>query len=194
MRAPRVLLVDCFDSFVGMLYQMVGRAGAEAVLRRSDTVTPETVREVGATHLLLSPGPKTPADTPVAVELVREFAGTLPVLGVCLGHQAIGAAFGAEVVPARELVHGKVSEIHHDGAGVLRGVPSPFPAARYHSLALDRGTLPPDLLVHAWTEDGEVMAIRREGGPTLAGLQFHPESVLTDHGGTILGNFLGRAE
>jgi anthranilate synthase component 2 len=187
---PRVLVLDNYDSFVGMLYQILGELGAEPVLVRNDEVAPRDVVELGATHLVISPGPRTPADAGASVGLVRRFANSLPILGVCLGHQAIGAAFGAAVVPARRLVHGKTSPIHHDGRGVLRGLPSPFAATRYHSLALDRATLPEDLVVSAWTDDGEVMAVRREGAPVLAGVQFHPESVLTEHGRRILANFL----
>lgn len=189
-RPARVLLLDNYDSFVGMLYQHLGELGARVLIRRNDAVGPGDVGPLGITHLVISPGPRTPREAGASVALVRSCAGRIPVLGVCLGHQAVGAALGASVVPAKRLVHGKASDIHHDGSGVLEGLPSPFPAARYHSLALDRATLPPELLVNAWTADGEVMAVRRPGTPVLEGLQFHPESVLTPCGKTILRNFL----
>ncbi len=192
MRRPRVLVVDNYDSFAGNLYQYLGELGAEPELRRNDAVTVEEVRGRGFTHLVLSPGPKTPREAGISMDLARAFAGEIPVLGVCLGHQAVGAAFGARVVAARRLVHGKASPIHHTGAGVLRGLPSPLVAGRYHSLALERESLPADLEVTAWTEDGEVMAIRHRDYPetTVEGVQFHPESVLTPRGRRILANFL----
>jgi anthranilate synthase component 2 len=188
----RVLLIDNYDSFVGNLYQYLGELGAEPILRRNDAVTPEEALSLGITHLVISPGPKTPAEAGVSVEMVRAFAGAVPVLGVCLGHQAIGVAFGGRVARARELVHGKASRIRHTGQGVLRGIPDPFTAGRYHSLVVDRGSLPEDLLVTAWTEDGEVMGLLHRGYAEVPveGVQFHPESILTDHGRRLLRNFL----
>lgn len=188
----RVLIIDNYDSFVGNLYQYFGELGGDPVLRRNDEITADDAEGLDFTHLVISPGPKTPDAAGASVDLVRRFAGRRPVLGVCLGHQAIGAAFGAKVVPARTLRHGKTSRIHHDGRGPLRGLPSPFIATRYHSLALDRASLPDDLAVTAWTEDGEVMGIRHRGhaAADVCGVQFHPESVLSEHGHRLLGNFL----
>jgi anthranilate synthase/aminodeoxychorismate synthase-like glutamine amidotransferase len=188
----KVLIVDNYDSFVGNLYQYVGELGGDPEIRRNDAVSPETVEKGGFTHLLVSPGPGRPRDAGASVELVRRFAGVLPILGVCLGHQAIGVAFGGRVVPAKTLVHGKTSRIHHDGTGCLSGIHTPFIATRYHSLALDRASLPQELIVTAWTEDGEIMGLRhRDFGTTpVTGVQFHPESVLSEAGRDLLSNFL----
>lgn len=193
MSGPRVLLVDNYDSFVGNLYQYLGELGAEPCMRRHDAVTVAEAQAMAPTHIVISPGPRTPRDAGVSVEMIRAFAGRVPILGVCLGHQAIGHAFGAEVVRARELVHGKTSRIHHTGAGVFRGLPSPFTATRYHSLALARASMPVALEITAWTEDDEVMGVRHGAiGPApLEGVQFHPEAYLTEHGHALLGNFLG---
>jgi len=190
-----VLLVDNYDSFVGNIYQYFGELGAETVLRRNDAVTVEEARALEPSHLVISPGPKTPREAGVSAPLILALAGRVPILGVCLGHQAIGHAFGARVVRARSLVHGKTSAIHHDGRGVLQGLPSPFRATRYHSLALDRGSLPPEIEVTAWTEDGEVMGIRHRGfsARPVEGVQFHPEAFLTEHGHDLLANFLSGA-
>jgi len=195
MSAPRVLLVDNYDSFVGNIYQYLGELGADTVLRRNDAVTVQEAQELGLSHLIISPGPKTPREAGISAALIREMAGRVPIFGVCLGHQAIGHAFGARVVRARSLVHGKTSAIHHTGVGVLKGLPSPFTATRYHSLALDRASLPPELEVTAWTEDGEVMGIRHRSFSRrpVEGVQFHPEAFLTEHGHDLLGNFLAGA-
>jgi anthranilate synthase component II len=192
MNRPRVLLVDNYDSFVGNIYQTLGELGAEPLRRRHDAVTVEEARDMGLTHLVISPGPKTPRDAGVSVAMIRVFAGVIPVLGVCLGHQAIGHAWGARVVSARELVHGKTSLVHHTGRGVLAGLPSPFVAMRYHSLALERATLPEALEVTAWTEDGEIMALRHHDfdAVPVEGVQFHPESFLSEHGRALFRNFL----
>jgi len=188
----RVLIVDNYDSFVGNLYQYVGELGGDPVLRRNDEITVEGAADLEISHLLVSPGPKTPAEAGVSVDLIRAFAGRVPILGVCLGHQAIGAAFGGTVVPALTLRHGKTSPIHHDGSGPLRGIPTPFTATRYHSLALDRESLPACLAITAWTEDGEIMGIRHRdhADAPVTGVQFHPESVLSEHGHQLLSNFL----
>lgn len=192
MTGARVLLVDNYDSFVANLCQYLGELGAEPIARRNDAVTLEEVRAMGITHLIVSPGPKTPREAGVSVPFIRALASRIPILGVCLGHQAIGHVFGGDVVRARSLVHGKTSRIHHTGAGVLAGLPSPFVATRYHSLALERSSLPAALEVTAWTEDGEVMAIRHRGFPSVPveGVQFHPEAHLTEHGHALLRNFL----
>ena len=190
----RVLIVDNYDSFVGNLYQYVGELGGDPFLVRNDELTPESAEELGFTHLVISPGPGRPDAAGASVELVRRFAGRVPVLGVCLGHQAIGVAFGGRVVASQTLRHGKTSAIHHDGKAALTGIPSPFVATRYHSLALERASLPEDLEVTAWTEDGEVMGVRHRGMTDVCGVQFHPESVLSEHGHRLLGNFLSGAD
>jgi len=191
-RPDRVLLLDNYDSFVGNLYQYLGELGAEPVIRRNDAISVEEAESGGFTHLLVSPGPKTPAHAGVSVELIRRLEGRIPILGVCLGHQAIGAAFGGRVVPAKRLLHGKTSVVRSTGAGVLRGLPERFTATRYHSLALERESLPAALEVTAETGDGEIMAVRRRGGDApVEGVQFHPESILSEHGHDLLANFLG---
>ena len=156
---------------------------------RNDEVTVADIERLAPGRIVVSPGPCTPNEAGVSLEAIRAFAGRVPILGVCLGHQAIGQAFGGKVVHAATLMHGKVSPIHHQGKGVFAGLPSPYAATRYHSLAIERGSLPPELEVTAWTEDGEIMGLRHR---TLAveGVQFHPESILTEHGHALLGNFL----
>ena len=186
-RARRILVVDNYDSFVFNLVQYLGQLGAECTVLRNDALAPVDAR--GYDGVLLSPGPGTPEKAGVCVELVREVAGAVPVLGVCLGHQAIAAAYGAVVERAPELLHGKTSAVHHEGAGVLAGLPSPFTATRYHSLAVREDTLPAELEVTGRTESGVVMAIRHRDLP-LEGVQFHPESVLTEGGHRLLANWL----
>ena len=187
----RVLVIDNYDSFVGSLYQYLGELGAEPIVKRNDRVTVREAREMEISHLLLSPGPKRPEHAGVSLDMIRAFAGEIPVLGVCLGHQAIGQALGGSVVPARVLVHGKTSPIRHQGVGIFTGIPSPFTATRYHSLSLERASLPAVLEVTADTEDGEIMAIRHHtSAAPLTGLQFHPESILTRHGHDLIRNFL----
>ncbi len=185
-----VLVVDNFDSFVYNLVQYLGQLGVDCVVRRNDAVTVDELADLDVAGVLLSPGPGTPAAAGVTVPMVRAAAdaGT-PVLGVCLGHQAIAEAFGAEIVRAPELLHGKTSEVVHDGAGVLAGLPSPFTATRYHSLAVDRGTVPAELEVTGSTASGVVMALRHRELP-IEGVQFHPESVLTQGGHRMLATWL----
>ena len=185
-----VLVVDNFDSFVYNLVQYLGQLGVTCVVRRNDAVTVDELPDLDVAGVLLSPGPGTPGTAGVSVPMVRAAAeaGT-PVLGVCLGHQAIGAAFGAEVVRAPELLHGKSSEVVHEGTGVLAGLPSPFTATRYHSLAVDRGTVPAELEVTGTTPTGIVMALRHRELP-IEGVQFHPESVLTQGGHRMLAMWL----
>jgi para-aminobenzoate synthetase component II len=185
-----VLVVDNFDSFVYNLVQYLGQLGVWCVVRRNDEVTVEELPELDVAGVLLSPGPGTPAEAGVTVPMVRAAAeaGT-PVLGVCLGHQAIAEAFGGRIVRAPELLHGKTSAVHHDGAGVLAGLPSPFTATRYHSLTVREDTLPDELEVTGRTESGVVMAIRHRDLP-LDGVQFHPESVLTEGGHQLLATWL----
>ncbi|HEX6970357.1 MAG TPA: aminodeoxychorismate/anthranilate synthase component II [Micromonosporaceae bacterium] len=187
----RVLVVDNYDSFVYNLVQYLGQLGAECEVRRNDEIDLAAVRRLGVAGVLLSPGPGTPARAGVCLDLVREYAERLPILGVCLGHQAIGEAFGATVARAPELRHGKTSLVYHTGAGVLAGLPDPFTATRYHSLAVLAETLPDEIEVTGRTESGVVMAMRHRFLP-VEGVQFHPESVLTEGGHLLLANWLAR--
>ncbi|MCJ7491519.1 MAG: aminodeoxychorismate/anthranilate synthase component II [Dehalococcoidia bacterium] len=184
-----LLLIDNYDSFTFNLYQYLAELGADLHVVRNDATTLEAIEAMAPERIVISPGPCTPRQAGISVETVRRFAGVVPILGVCLGHQCIGEAFGATVDGAGEIVHGKVSEIHHDGKGVYRGLPSPFPATRYHSLAVRRDSIPPCLEVTAWTESGLVMGIRHRDLP-VEGVQFHPESILTPAGKSLLRNFL----
>jgi para-aminobenzoate synthetase component II len=188
----RVLCVDNYDSFVYNLVQYLGQLGVEVIVRRNDDVSVAELDELDVAGVLVSPGPGTPDDAGVSMEIVRACADRgLPVFGVCLGHQAIGAVFGAPVVRAPELLHGKTSEVFHDGTGVLAGLPSPFTATRYHSLAVTESALPPEIVVTARTASGVVMALRHESRP-IDGVQFHPESVLTQGGHRMVANWLVR--
>jgi anthranilate synthase component 2 len=184
-----VLMVDNYDSFTYNLVQYLGELGEEVKVVRNDELTVDEIEALRPDRIVLSPGPCTPNEAGVSLELVRRLAGRVPILGVCLGHQAIGQAFGGRVVHARTLMHGKTSAIHHTGAGVFRGLPSPYTATRYHSLAVERATCPADLEVTAWTDDGEIMGVRHKSLP-VEGVQFHPESILTEHGHDLLRNFL----
>ena len=185
----RVLVVDNYDSFVFNLVQYLAQLGADVVVRRNDELKADEPLHLDVQGVLLSPGPGRPEDAGVCVELIRHCAEQLPVLGVCLGHQAIGVAFGARVERAPELLHGKVSQVEHEGVGVLRGLPNPFTATRYHSLAVEEATLPPELEVTARTSGGVVMGLRHRD-LSLEGVQFHPESVLTEGGYQLLANWL----
>jgi anthranilate synthase component 2 len=184
-----LLMVDNYDSFTYNLVQYLGELGEAVKVIRNDELTVDEIEALAPARVVLSPGPCTPNEAGVSLELVTRFAGRIPILGVCLGHQAIGQAFGGKIVHAKTLMHGKVSRIHHGGAGVFRGLPTPYDATRYHSLAIERASCPEVLEVTAWTEDGEIMGVRHR---TLAieGVQFHPESILTEHGHALLGNFL----
>ena len=184
-----LLLIDNYDSFTYNLYQYLAELGAEPLVRRNDGITVAEAEALRPTHLVLSPGPCTPREAGICVELIQTLGLRIPTLGVCLGHQCIGAAFGGVVVRAPEPVHGKVSQIRHTGAGVFRGLPSPFAATRYHSLIVERATLPADLAVTAETDDGLVMGLRHRVYP-IEGVQFHPESILTSEGKRLLANFL----
>jgi anthranilate synthase/aminodeoxychorismate synthase-like glutamine amidotransferase len=184
-----ILLVDNFDSFTYNLAHLFGQLGAEVVVRRTDEIDADDAERMAPSHLILSPGPGRPADAGSMPEIVRRLGGTVPTLGVCLGHQAIVEAFGGEVGHARELVHGKASAVNHDGKGIFRGLPAPFDAGRYHSLAATR--IPDVLEVSATADDGEVMAVRHPELP-IDGVQFHPESVLTPIGPELARNFLER--
>jgi para-aminobenzoate synthetase component II len=185
----RVLVVDNYDSFVFNLVQYLAQLGADVVVRRNDEVTVDDVDELGVDGVLLSPGPGRPEDAGICVELIRARAESLPILGVCLGHQAIAVAYGGSVVRAPELLHGKVSQVSHEGAGVLAGLPNPFIATRYHSLAVDPESLPAELEVTARSTSGVVMGLRHRDRP-VEGVQFHPESVLTEGGHRLLANWL----
>ena len=182
-----ILLVDNYDSFTYNLAHLFGELGAEVVVRRNDAIDAESAARLGATHLVISPGPGRPADAGATPELVRNLAPRIPTLGVCLGHQAIVEAFGGEIAAARELVHGKACTVKHDGRGLFTGLPTELEAGRYHSLAAE--TVPDELEVSATADDGEVMAVRHRELP-IDGIQFHPESVLTPLGLEIARNFL----
>ena len=183
----RILVVDNYDSFVFNLVQYLAQLGADVTVRRNDEVTPEEACEYDG--VLLSPGPGTPEEAGVCMDIVRECAGRVPIFGVCLGHQAIAASYGATVSRAPELLHGKTSLVVHEDAGVLAGLPSPFTATRYHSLAVEPATMPDELVVTGRTEGGVIMAIRHRDLP-VEGVQFHPESVLTEGGHAMLANWL----
>ena len=184
-----ILLLDNYDSFVWNLARYVRELGREPLVRRNDAISLDEIAALAPTHLIVSPGPCAPAEAGVSVDAIRRFGPTLPILGVCLGHQAIGAAYGARVVRARRPMHGKTSDISHDGTGLFAGLPNPFRATRYHSLALDQSSIPAELSVIATAEDGEIMAVRHRQHPVV-GTQFHPESVLTEAGHAIMGRFL----
>jgi anthranilate synthase/aminodeoxychorismate synthase-like glutamine amidotransferase len=184
----RVALVDNYDSFTYNLVQYLGELGAEVVVHRHDAIDLDGLDGLAPTHLVISPGPKTPDEAGISVAAIRHFAGRVPVLGVCLGHQAIGAAFGAPVVRGREPVHGKTSEIHHDGRSVFAGLDNPMTATRYHSLVV-HPELSPELECSAWCDGDVVMAVRHRTLP-VEGVQFHPESILTSAGKALLANFL----
>jgi anthranilate synthase component II len=184
-----ILVIDNYDSFTWNLVQYLGELGAEVRVVRNDEVGVDAIAAMKPAALVLSPGPCTPNEAGVTLAAIRQLAGKIPMLGVCLGHQAIGQAFGGEVVHAGKVMHGKTSAIRHDGRGVFRGVPSPFAATRYHSLAIRRASLPACLEVTAESEDGEIMGVRHRS-LSVEGVQFHPESILSEHGHALLRNFL----
>ena len=186
-----VLMLDNYDSFTWNLVQYLGELGAAVKVVRNDAMSVDEIDALHPQRIVISPGPCTPNEAGVSVELVRRFAGQVPILGVCLGHQAIGQAFGGRVVRAERVMHGKLSSIVHDGRGVFADVPSPFTATRYHSLAIERATLPPDLDITATADDGEIMGVRHREF-AVEGVQFHPESILTEHGRKLLANFLAQ--
>jgi anthranilate synthase/aminodeoxychorismate synthase-like glutamine amidotransferase len=187
--STRLLLIDNYDSFTYNLVQAFMVLGADVRVHRNDALTVAAARALAPTHLCISPGPGTPAQAGVSIEMIRAFAGEIPVLGVCLGHQSIAEAFGARVVRAPRLMHGKTSPIEHDGRGVFAGVPNPCEVGRYHSLIAEQASLPPELHVTARTAEGEVMGLRH-ATLNIEGVQFHPESVLTPQGPAMMGNFL----
>jgi anthranilate synthase component 2 len=187
-----ILLIDNYDSFTFNLVHFLGDLGASCEVRRNDVLSVEEALGMRPEAIVLSPGPCTPNEAGICLDLIRAAAGRVPVLGVCLGHQAIGQVFGGDVVRAPAPVHGKTSPILHDGGALFAGLPSPFNATRYHSLLVDRATLPEVLVVDAWTEDGLIMGLRHRALP-IFGVQFHPESIASEHGHDILANFLALA-
>ncbi|MFA0769105.1 MAG: hypothetical protein OXFUSZZB_002433 [Candidatus Fervidibacter sp.] len=193
---PRVVVIDNYDSFTFNLVQYLGELGAEVLVFRNDAIPPEKIAELEPTHLVISPGPCTPNEAGISVEVIRQYAGKVPILGVCLGHQAIGQAFGGRIVRAKRLMHGKTSPIRHDGKTIFADLPNPFEATRYHSLVIERASLPACLEISAVSEDdGEIMGVRHKDFPpevAVEGVQFHPESILTAVGKELLRNFLER--
>jgi len=187
----KILVIDNYDSFTYNLVQYMGELGAEMDVRRNDTLTVEDVKAMAPAKIVISPGPGTPADAGITIDLIKAMAPTTPLLGVCLGHQAIGEAMGGRVIRADRLMHGKTSMITHQGVGVFAGLPSPLEATRYHSLVVERATLPDTLEITAESDDGYIMGLRHKSWP-LEGVQFHPESVLTTHGKQMLKTFLER--
>jgi anthranilate synthase component 2 len=184
-----ILMIDNYDSFTYNLVQYFGELGAKVEVFRNDALTVDDVARLGPGRIVISPGPCTPTQAGISLEVIERFAGKVPVLGVCLGHQAIGQAFGGRVVKARQVMHGKVSQVRHDGKGVFAGLPNDFAATRYHSLAVERTSLPDCLEISAESEDGEIMGLRHRTLP-VEGVQFHPEALLTAHGHAMLKNFM----
>ena len=187
-----LLMIDNYDSFTYNLVQYLGELGEDVKVVRNDAISLEEIETLAPDRIVISPGPCTPKEAGISVPLIRRFAGRMPILGVCLGHQSIGEAFGGKIVHAQQLMHGKTSLIHHRGEGVFQGLPDPFTAIRYHSLAIERDSKPEVLEVTAWTDDGEIMGVRHKTLP-VEGVQFHPESILTEHGHALLKNFLEHA-
>lgn len=184
-----LLMIDNYDSFTYNLVQYLGELGQEVLVYRNDEIDLAKVAALNPDHIFISPGPCTPNEAGISVPLIKQFAGKIPLLGVCLGHQSIGQAFGGNIIHAKQLMHGKTSLIYHNDVGVFKGLPNPYTATRYHSLVIEKETLPDCLEITAWTEDGEIMGVRHK---TLAveGVQFHPESILTEYGHELLNNFL----
>ncbi|MBU3694892.1 MAG: aminodeoxychorismate/anthranilate synthase component II [Rhodocyclaceae bacterium] len=187
-----LLMIDNYDSFTYNLVQYFGELGQDVRVHRNDEITVEDIERMRPDHIVVSPGPCTPNEAGISVAAIQRFAGQIPILGVCLGHQSIGQAFGGRIIRAKQLMHGKTSLVHHNDTSVFRGLPNPFTATRYHSLVIERESIPDCLEITAWTDDGEIMGVRHR---TLAveGVQFHPESILTEHGHAMLGNFVGLA-
>jgi anthranilate synthase/aminodeoxychorismate synthase-like glutamine amidotransferase len=184
-----ILVIDNYDSFTYNLVQYLGELGADLEVVRNDKTTVRDIERKPPERIVISPGPKTPSEAGICLEVIGAFAGRVPILGVCLGHQAIGQAFGGRVIRAPEIMHGKTSEIRHDGKSIFEGLPNPFPATRYHSLIVDRSSLPACLEISACTSGGLIMGLRHKQAK-VEGVQFHPESILTDPGKQLLGNFL----
>ena len=189
MKKIKLLMVDNYDSFTYNIVQYFGELGADIEVFRNDEIDLEGIAQRKPDRLVISPGPCSPAEAGISVAAIQHFAGKLPILGVCLGHQSIGAAFGGKIVRAQELMHGKTSVIQTTRQGVFRNLPEKFTVNRYHSLAIDRASCPADLQITAWTDDGEIMGVRHKS-LAIEGVQFHPESILTEHGHAMLKNFL----
>jgi len=185
----KLLMIDNYDSFTYNLVQYFGELGAEVLVHRNDEISLAEIAALKPSHLVVSPGPCSPAEAGISVAAIQHFAGKLPILGVCLGHQSIGAAFGGRIIRAQQLMHGKTSLIHTTQQGVFADLPKDFTVNRYHSLAIEPSTCPAELEVTAWTDDGEIMGVRHRSLP-IEGVQFHPESILTEHGHALLNNFL----
>jgi anthranilate synthase/aminodeoxychorismate synthase-like glutamine amidotransferase len=185
-----ILLIDNYDSFTYNIVQYLAELGATVDVFRNDAITPEAIAERAPDGIVISPGPGNPDEAGVSLDVIRRFAGKIPLLGVCLGEQSLGQVYGGQVVRAPYLMHGRTSAIHHDGKGVFANLPNPFTATRYHSLVVDRATLPDCLEISAWTEDGLIMGLRHKELPEVEGVQFHPESILTEAGKPLLANFL----
>ncbi len=188
-----ILVLDNYDSFTYNLVQYLGELGEEVKVYRNDEIDISGIKELAPDHILISPGPCTPNEAGISLEVITTFKGIIPIFGVCLGHQAIGQAFGGKVIRAERLMHGKTSPIHHHGTSVFEGLPSPFTATRYHSLLVERESLPECLEITAETEEGEIMGLRHKDYP-IEGVQFHPESIITDHGHQMLRNFLKQSQ
>jgi anthranilate synthase component 2 len=186
-----LLMIDNYDSFTYNLVQYFGELGEEVRTYRNDDITLDEISAMRPDRICISPGPKTPLEAAISVPVLQHFAGKIPILGVCLGHQSIATAFGGKVIRAKQVMHGKTSLIAHTGVGVFKDIPSPFTVIRYHSLAIERASLPSCLEVTAWTDDGEIMGVRHKEFQ-IEGVQFHPESILSEHGHTLLKNFLTR--
>ncbi|MDF2721537.1 MAG: glutamine amidotransferase of anthranilate synthase [Paenibacillus sp.] len=184
-----ILVIDNYDSFTYNLVQYLGAIGQEVVVHRNDQIDLNGIEQLRPDHILISPGPCTPNEAGISMPLIEHFKGKIPILGVCLGHQSIGQVFGGDVIRAEKLMHGKTSEIIHDGKTIFEGIPSPYTATRYHSLIVRRETLPDCLEISAETKDGEIMGLRHKQYP-IEGVQFHPESIITEHGLTLLRNFV----
>ncbi|MGB5704383.1 MAG: aminodeoxychorismate/anthranilate synthase component II [Polyangiales bacterium] len=184
-----ILVIDNYDSFTYNLVQYLGELGAEVVVQRNDAVSVDEIRGLAPSGVLISPGPGRPEEAGISLELIAELGASIPIFGVCLGHQSIAQHFGASIVRADRLMHGRTSPILHEGAGVFTNLPSPLTATRYHSLIVQRDTVPAELEITAWTEEDEIMGIRHKELP-IEGVQFHPESFLTEHGHTLIGNWL----
>lgn len=189
-----ILMIDNYDSFTYNLVQYLGELGADVLVERNDEITLEEIDEIAPERIMISPGPCTPTEAGISLDVIKKYAGKLPIFGVCLGHQSIGQAFGGDIVRAEEIMHGKTSSIYHKGVGIFEGLPEPFEATRYHSLVIDQDTLPDCLEMTAWTETDcgeidEIMGVRHKEY-AIEGVQFHPESILTEHGHDMLRNFL----
>jgi anthranilate synthase/aminodeoxychorismate synthase-like glutamine amidotransferase len=184
-----MLVIDNYDSFTYNLVQYLGELGADLQVYRNDKITIDEIKKLKPEKILISPGPGYPKDAGISIPVIKEFAGKTPILGVCLGHQAIGEAFGGKIVQAKRFMHGKTSQIRHDGKTIFKGIPNPFTATRYHSLLIERSSLPECLEISAWTDQDEIMGVRHKEFK-VEGIQFHPESILTTEGKKLLGNFL----